>query len=120
MRDWLLAGLLALGSGAFLLVGLAPYRFDFTRPARVRWLFIRPLNGLLNWLCFLPFGVLIASLSMVERPVIAATAYCAALSFIVEYLQRYLPGRYSCVSDWVLNVCGGAAGAAITVTWPPT
>lgn len=105
--------LLLAGTLAFLAVGLAPFKFDFRRRHRVRISFVRPVNGALNLICFVPFGVVIANLSFVGEPILAAGIYCACLSLVVETLQLYLPGRFGCVSDWLLNTAGGIAGALL-------
>jgi VanZ family protein len=71
------------------------------------------VNGVLNLICFVPFGVVIANLSFVGQPIVAAAAYCGCLSLVVEVLQLFLPGRYGCVSDWLLNTVGGIIGAGL-------
>jgi len=111
MSEQLWLALLGAGVLAYLAVGLMPFNFDFARPLKVHWVFITPVNGVLNWLCFVPLGFVIARLSWIDRPVLAAVLVCACLSLAVESLQIFLPGRYSCFSDWALNTAGGLTGA---------
>lgn len=113
MPDTFLALLLFAATLAFLLLGLWPFRFDFRRRRRLRIWFVRPVNGALNFICFVPFGVVIANLSLVGQPIVAAAAYCGCLSLAVEVLQLFLPGRFGSVSDWLLNTAGGICGAAV-------
>jgi glycopeptide antibiotics resistance protein len=115
MPDPILLALLFVLALAYLAVGLAPFEFDFSRPGRFHVMFVTPWNGVLNWACFVPFGVLIAALSFVERPVLTAVVVCGLLSLAVEALQLYLPGRFSCLSDWLLNVAGAATGALLAI-----
>lgn len=119
MSDSLIILLLSLGVLAFLVAGLLPFNFDFNRTPHVHIWFITPFNGVANWACFVPLGMLIAGLSFVERPVLTAVICCALLSVTVESLQLFLPSRYSCVSDILLNTLGGMTGAVLaTSTYP--
>jgi glycopeptide antibiotics resistance protein len=99
---------------AFLIAGLWPFRFS--RPDRfVIYFFPNAVNGLLNFVCFLPFGFLIARLPLEASPILAATLYCFMLSFSVETAQLFLVRRYPSVADLVLNTLGGAVGAILFV-----
>ena len=113
MSDSIIVFLLIAGMLAYLYLGLLPFSFDFGRNPVVHVWFVTPVNGLLNWLCFIPFGVLIARLSVVDKPVLTALVCCALLSATVEGLQLFLPGRFACISDWVLNTTGGVTGALL-------
>ncbi|MBP6138873.1 MAG: VanZ family protein [Brachymonas sp.] len=42
-----------------------------------------------------------------------ATLACLLLSFGMEFLQNFLPARVPSNTDWLLNTCGGAIGAAL-------
>lgn len=106
------AGLLLLGL-AYVLIGLTPFTFEFDRPIRVHVAFLTPWNAVLNWACFVPFGILIAWLPDIDRPLLTAAMACALLSMGVELLQLFIPGRYCCVSDWVLNTAGAWTGALL-------
>lgn len=108
------AGLFLIGL-AYVLIGLTPFTFEFDRPLRVHLAFITPWNALLNWACFIPFGVLIASLPGIDRPLLTAILAAALLSMAVELLQLFIPGRYCCVSDWVLNTAGAGTGALLVM-----
>lgn len=102
---------------AFLIAGLRP--FEFRRPARLKiWFRPKPLNGFLNFVCFLPFGILIANLPGLGAPVFAAAVYCGVLSFAAEATQLFIRGRFATVSDWILNTSGGFAGAYLYVLSP--
>ena len=111
MSDSIALTFLILGVLAYLIMGLTPFNFDFSREVRVYFGFNAPVNALLNFLCFLPLGALIAILSYVERPLLTAAAVCGMLSLTVESLQIFIPGRFSTVSDLLLNTAGAAAGA---------
>jgi glycopeptide antibiotics resistance protein len=111
--DEVLLGALIAASIAYLAVGLAPFTFEFSRPLRMHWIFVTPVNGLLNWACFVPVGMLIAKLSFVDRPLVAAAVTCGAASLAVEALQMFIPGRFCCLSDWFLNTAGAITGAWI-------
>jgi len=110
-RDIAILLLLFAGIVGFLLVSLWPYNPDFSKPLRFSWFFLTPLNGVLNYLCFIPFGLLIANLSFVDRPILIAGVCCALLSGVVEFLQIFIPVRYASISDLVLNTSGGITGA---------
>ncbi|MEH6446136.1 MAG: VanZ family protein [Oceanospirillaceae bacterium] len=84
---------------------------------------------LLNFFGFIPFGLLIAALVMripfgLERSlhkgilVLFAAFLCAfLLSFIIEYRQAWLVTRHSSLRDLTLNSLGGAAGAALFISY---
>lgn len=105
---------LAGWSAVFLAVGLRPYRFRY--PDRfVIYLWPTPINGPLNFLCFLPFGVLLSQLSFLRSPIVVATVYCFLLSLCVETAQLFLPRRYASIADVTLNTLGGFFGAALSI-----
>lgn len=113
LSDLTLLLLLGLGVASYLVVGLTPFEFDFSRRSPVYLVFLTPLNSVLNWLCFVPLGLLVAGLSFVERPVIVAVLVFGLLSLLVEALQLFVPGRFCVVSDWILNTAGAASGALL-------
>jgi len=117
LRSDILAGLLIVGSLAYLAVGLAPYSFDFTRPSKVHLVYLTPWNGALNFVCFLPLGFLIGRMPFVGNPLLAAFCVCGSMSLTVEAAQLFLPGRFCCASDWVLNTLGAIAGAWLAGYW---
>ena len=119
LQDAVVGGLLALGLAGYLYVGLMPFRFDFGRTPRVHLGFVAPLNSTLNFLCFIPLGFLIAVLSFVERPVLSAGLLCGGASLLVEFLQLFIPGRFSSFADLLLNTSGGVAGALLAVELAP-
>lgn len=113
MPEWLIGVLLLGGVMAYLIVGLAPFDFDFGHPSRFHIVFITPVNAILNWACFIPFGILIAKFPVVEKPIVVAGIFCAVLSLSVECLQLFIPGRFAVVTDWLLNTTGGITGAVV-------
>ncbi len=55
----------------------------------------------LRWL----FGML------VQRKVfVRCLAVAAAVAAIDESIQRFIPGRYGCITDVMIDICGAAAG----------
>lgn len=98
---------------AFLVAGLWPFRFR--RPDRVVVYFLpNPINGPLNFLCFVPFGLLIARLPLEVSPIPATALYCFMLSLSVETGQIFLSRRYPSVADLILNTLGGVVGAILS------
>lgn len=84
---------------------------------------------LLNFFGFIPFGLLIATLvmripfgfesSLYKGILVLFTAFMCAflLSFIIEYRQAWLVTRHSSLRDLTLNSLGGAAGAALFISY---
>jgi len=100
-----------VGIAAYFCAALYPFRFDFRRPGAFHWVYVTPVNGALNFLCFMPLGFAVAHLSFVHQPVLDAAIVCGSISGIAETLQRFVPGRFSTLSDWLLNVAGGVVGS---------
>lgn len=69
-----------------------------------------PRDGLLNFLMFVPFGLMIAPL-LRRSPLIATGIFCLLLSLSVEFGQQFLPRRVPSVPDIVYNTFGGMSGA---------
>jgi glycopeptide antibiotics resistance protein len=64
---------------------------------------------------FVPLGLLLAAI-MPGRwwlRLAVATAAGGLLSGFIELSQRTVPGRYSSVEDWLLNVLGAGLGAML-------
>ena len=110
LSDPTAATLLALGVASYLIVGLVPFNFDFGRPWQMGIVWVTPINGTLNVLCFVPIGYLAARFAP-EFPIVAGLVLCAALSLTVEVLQAFIPHRHPLVSDMILNALGGTLGA---------
>ena len=115
-EPYLLAGLVGW-TLLFYAVGLWP--FDFQAPAHWQiYFWPTPINGVLNFASFLPFGVLLAALGWGSSPlsslspVWTAAIFCGLISLSVEVAQLFLPERFSSVADVTLNTLGGMAGAA--------
>jgi VanZ family protein len=73
-----------------------------------------------NFLGYLPLGLLLALAT--RRPATAALG-AAALSYALELVQQFLPGRHPSLLDWALNAGGAAAGALLALPlrrlgWP--
>lgn len=45
-----------------------------------------------------------------RRVFLRALSLCACVAMIDESIQRFVPGRYGCVSDVMLDCCGAACG----------
>jgi VanZ like family len=65
-------------------------------------------DAVLNFLFFVPFGMLARR----GRRVGAVLAAAAAVSLMTELIQLYGAGRYPSATDVVVNIAGAAAGAA--------
>lgn len=78
---------------------------------------------LTNILIYAPLGALLMlSLPARLQPagrILAVTLVSALLSLTLEYFQAYLPGRVPSFGDWLLNTCGGCAGALLSLTFLP-
>ena len=75
---------------------------------------------LTNILIYAPLGALLMhSLPARVHPavrILMVTLVSALLSVTLEYFQAYLPGRVPSFGDWLLNTCGGCAGALLSLT----
>jgi glycopeptide antibiotics resistance protein len=68
---------------------------------------------------FFPLGFLLAYFHPRMRMLIRGALVSAALAFIVEALQGFVPGRFADVTDVLGAMLGGFAGAlALTRGWP--
>lgn len=70
----------------------------------------------LNLIGFMPLGFALCLVmhGAFHRPwwrVTIATVLCVAVSFLIEFLQAWMPSRDSSLLDLALNTAGGAAGA---------
>jgi VanZ family protein len=82
-------------------------------------LFQTELDLVLNILAYVPVGLLAAALliqSGSRHPLRYAVLLASALSFSLEFLQLFLPGRVAALHDWLANSVGGLAGAAFAVS----
>jgi VanZ family protein len=71
----------------------------------------------LNFVCFVPFGfVLAAAFGQKGSMILRATALCAAASLSVEAAQVFFAYRMPCVSDWAANTSGAVVGASLAWT----
>jgi hypothetical protein len=70
----------------------------------------------LNLLCFVPFGYVIANCRGRKRAVLLAVSIAAAASLLVEVSQAWIATRHSSLLDWILNTSGAWLGAV--VRWP--
>jgi len=73
-----------------------------------------------NLLLFMPLG---ACLTLVGVPPLRAIAIGAALSFSVEFLQQWIPGRDPSVGDIIVNTASTGLGIAVAAArrwlWAP-
>ena len=95
----------------FLIVGLWPFRFGWPSCWELDF-WPSPKDGLLNFLSFLPFGILLSWAPFVRSPLVTAGIYCLSISVSVEFAQLFMRGRTTSVSDVALNTLGGVVGAA--------
>jgi VanZ family protein len=72
---------------------------------------------ILNFFGFIPLGYLLGSFLAKQkgRPLFVSISFCAflipvMLSLLFEYVQLYIPGRVSEISDLILNSAGGIIG----------
>ncbi len=74
---------------------------------------------LTNVLAYIPLGLLFVlwwrRRRFVVGPVILATMIGAALSFLMEYLQQFLPSRDASLMDLITNVSGTLVGAVLAI-----
>jgi VanZ family protein len=73
-----------------------------------------------NFVGYMPLGALVyaSALRRGRRPVAAGligVLFPSALSWAMEFVQHFLPGRYSSLMDWALNSLGAAAGVSLAV-----
>lgn len=73
-----------------------------------------------NFVGYMPLGAL-AYASALRRgrsqwaAALAACAFPSALSWIMEFTQHFLPGRYPSLMDWTLNSLGAASGLSLAI-----
>ena len=82
----------------------SPFALIFGKPTLSR------TDALANLLFYIPLGWLLGARGLSFRQ--AGLAGCA-LSFVIEALQAYLPGRVPSFLDWGLNSAGTVLGAAL-------
>lgn len=70
------------------------------------------VDYIINLVCFLPLGFLLAARRQRGWPVLYAAALFGAASFGVEFVQVFF-ARDASIYDWILNTGGGSAGAVI-------
>lgn len=131
-------------AGAYLFIGqgnivkgIASNWPDIEVPERFRAVhkvFLAPIPGLeklkenavdvlINFTGFIPFGILYILMPFGGRGVWKALAAIAAgffLSLAIESAQVFLPGRFSQLSDLVLNTAGAGVGALASHHWRKT
>jgi peptidoglycan/LPS O-acetylase OafA/YrhL len=76
-----------------------------------------PDDAFINVMGFIPLGYLMASFlaggiqrQRDSRPIILAVALCVLVSFVIEFVQSYLPGRSSSIIDLATNTVGAMIG----------
>ncbi len=73
-----------------------------------------------NFVGYMPLGALVyaSALRRGRRPLAAGLIACvlpSILSWIMEFTQHFLPGRYPSLMDWTLNSLGAAAGLSLAI-----
>jgi VanZ family protein len=73
-----------------------------------------------NFVGYMPLGALVyvGLVGRVRHDVVAGAVACAsasALSWAMEFLQHFLPGRVPSLMDWTLNSLGAGAGVTLAV-----
>jgi VanZ family protein len=73
-----------------------------------------------NFVGYMPMGALVyaSALRRARTPVAAGLIACALpslLSWVMEFTQHFLPGRYPSLMDWTLNSLGAAAGLSLAI-----
>lgn len=71
-----------------------------------------------NLLGYVPFGALLFLAAARRRwpaagKLLYVAAACAALSYALEFLQHFVPGRFPSLRDWVNNTAGGVLGGLL-------
>lgn len=105
--------------------------FDFTvPPPGERWAFTafsggspqqEPIHVLLNMVLFVPLGILVyrgrrSALALLPILVLVGSAGFL-ISFVIECLQRFLPGRESSLVDIAANTAGALVGVCSSRAW---
>jgi VanZ family protein len=73
-----------------------------------------------NFVGYMPLGALVyaSALRRGRTPVAAGVVACvlpSMLSWVMEFTQHFLPGRYPSLMDWTLNSLGAAAGLNLAI-----
>jgi hypothetical protein len=98
-----------------------PHKDLLRSPAKefkANWKYVKDV--LMNIAGFVPLGlILCAYLVWTRSPwraILTSTIACGILSFVIELLQYYIPGRFSGITDIVTNTLGAALGAMFVET----
>ena len=69
---------------------------------------------------FVPLGLILCAYLAWTRnrwkAILISTLACGILSFTIELLQYYIPGRFSGMTDIITNTLGAALGAVLVET----
>lgn len=96
-----------------------PAGSDFTALLALPWPpWLTPLDEGLNFLGYLPLGLLLALAALrsgwrVRAALLLALLLPALLSYAAEVTQHFLPTRHPSLKDWLMNTLGAAAGAVL-------
>jgi hypothetical protein len=76
-----------------------------------------PKDAVINLTGFIPLGYLMTSFLSAgsqrhkdSRPIILSVVLCVSVSFVIEFVQFYLPGRVSSIVDLSMNTMGALIG----------
>jgi VanZ family protein len=115
----------AFGISIFIVIYATLLPFTGWRvPDSVSWQgLVRPyqtdLDLVLNVAAYVPVGLLLTVAllrSGARRPLVKAVLIASGISFTLEALQIFLPGRVAALHDWLANSAGGWMGAAFAVS----
>jgi VanZ family protein len=98
-----------------------PHKQLLRSPAKefkANWRYVKDV--LVNIAGFLPLGLILCTYLAWTRSgwkaILTSTIACGMLSFVIELLQYYIPGRFSGMTDIITNTLGAALGAVLVET----
>jgi VanZ family protein len=85
---------------------------------KANWKYVKDL--LMNIAGFVPLGLILCAYFGWTRSrwkaIFISTIACGILSFVIELLQYYIPGRFSGMTDIITNTLGAALGGVLVET----
>lgn len=76
-----------------------------------------PKDAFINLMGFIPLGYLMACFLSSgsqrhkdSKPIILSVVLCVSVSFVIEFVQSYLPGRTPSIVDLAMNTMGAVVG----------
>jgi len=81
-----------------------------------------PQDAFINLMGFIPLGYLMTAFLSAgllrhkdSRPAILSLTLCISVSFLIEFVQSYLPGRTSSIVDVLMNTMGALIGVLFCI-----